>query len=65
MTVDDAATWLYEMAMGTLTESSDMGAMEMALRQAIREPARKALERSGWRRGSAHHPGGIEITRSA
>ena len=45
MTTDDVAAWLYENATATLTESADMGAMEMALRQATLEPARKALER--------------------
>jgi hypothetical protein len=43
--MDDVATWLYERATVTLTESSDMGAMEKAIHQAILEPARKALGR--------------------
>jgi hypothetical protein len=45
MTADDVAAWLYDRATASLTESDDMGAMEMALRQATIEPARKALER--------------------
>lgn len=45
MKADDVAAWLYDKAKASLTESDDMGAMEMALRQATLEPARKALER--------------------
>ena len=45
MSEDDVAVWLYERASATLTESSDMGAMEKALNQASLESCRKALER--------------------
>lgn len=45
MTADDVAAWLYSIASTTLTESSDMGAMEKALHQAILEPCRRTLER--------------------
>lgn len=45
MNADDVAAWLYEKTTASLGESADMGAMEMALRQAILEPAKKALER--------------------
>jgi hypothetical protein len=45
MSEEDVAVWLYERALATLTETSDMGAMEKALNQASREPCRIALER--------------------
>jgi len=45
MSEDDVAAWLYARVTATLTESSDMGAMEKALSQASLGSCRKALER--------------------
>ena len=64
MNSDDVTAWLYEKAIATLTESADMGAMEMALRQAVLEPSRKALERMVQEKASrqkmaCHKCGGI------
>ena len=54
MSEDDVAVWLYERASATLTESSDMGAMEKALNQASLESCRKALERLVQEKATQH-----------